>query len=86
MGKLDIELSDLSENQREIAETIGLDNFFKLSKRFGGEDSLYIPKYSELVKISKRKEILRDYNGHNILELARKYNYSERYIRKIVRE
>lgn len=47
-----INIDDLYGNQREIAEVIGIDNYIKLSKYFGGEDSLYIQKYSELVKIS----------------------------------
>lgn len=46
-----INIDDLYGNQREIAEVIGIDNYIKLSKYFGGEDSLYIQKYSELAKM-----------------------------------
>lgn len=83
MEKNNISLRDLSEKQREIAELIGIDNYIKLSKRFGGEDSIYIQKYSELVKSIRNNEIRTKYNGHNIPELAKKYNLSERYIRKL---
>lgn len=36
-----IDISDLYGIQREIAEVIGIDSYIKLSKYFGGEDSLY---------------------------------------------
>lgn len=83
MDKINISLKDLSDKQREIAEVIGLDNYIKLSKRFGGEDSIYIQKYSEIIKGVRNKEIRTKYNGHNISELSKRYNLSERYIRKL---
>lgn len=84
MDKIIISLDDLSDRQREIAEVIGIENYIKLSKRFGGEDSVYIQKYSEIIKSVRNKEIRIKYNdGHNISELAKIYNLSERYIRKL---
>ena len=84
MDKIIISLDDLSDRQREIAEVIGIENYIKLSKRFGGEDSVYIQKYSEIIKSVRNKEIRKKYNdGHNISELAKIYNLSVRYIRKL---
>ena len=84
MDKLIISLEDLSDRQREIAEIVGIENYIKLSKRFGGEDSIYIQKYSEIIKVVRNNEIRTKYNdGHNIPELAKKYNLSERYVRKL---
>ena len=43
-----------------------------------------IEKYSEIIKSVRNKEIRKKYNdGHNISELAKIYNLSERYIRKL---
>ena len=76
-NKIIISLDDLSDRQREIAEVIGIENYIKLSKRFGGEDSVYIQKYSEIIKSVRNKEIRKKYNdGHNISELAKIYNLS----------
>ena len=33
-----INIDDLYGNQREIAEVIGIDNYIKLSKYFGGQN------------------------------------------------
>lgn len=84
MKNVNISLGNLKNNQHEIAEIIGIDNYVKLSKHFGGEDSLYIQKYSELVKISRNNEIrkLRK-KGYSASKLAKMYNLSTRYIRMI---
>lgn len=60
MDKIIISLDDLSDRQREIAEVIGIENYIKLSKRFGGEDSVYIQKYSEIIKSVRNKEIRKN--------------------------
>ena len=81
MKNVNISLENLKGNQHEIAEIIGIDNYVKLSKHFGGEDSLYIQKYSELVKVSRNNEIrkLRK-KGYSASKLAKMYNLSTRYI------
>lgn len=83
---MDIRLTDLQDTQREIAELIGIDNYIKLSRRFGGDGSLYIQKYSEITKNARNREIRQKYNGYNIPMLANLYNLSERQIRTIVND
>ena len=80
---MDIRLDDLTGNQKEIAELIGLDNYIKLSKHYGGDSSLYIQKYTEIIKNARNREIRNKYNGYNIRQLARTYNLSEQHIRLI---
>lgn len=80
---MDIRLEDLTGNQREIAELIGLDNYIKLSKLYGGDSSLYIQKYTEITKNARNREIRKKYNGYNIRQLAKMYNLSEQHIRLI---
>lgn len=83
MSDFKIQFDDLAESQKEIAEIIGMENYVKLSKRFGGDGSLYIQKYSEIIKTARNREIRRKYNGHNITQLANMYNLSERHVRII---
>ena len=77
-----IKLDDLYGLQKDIAEVIGIENFIKLSKNFGGDD-IYIQKYSELIKIQRNSEIREKFNGYNSDELAKEYDLSERYVRMI---
>ena len=86
MIKLQIRLEDLADTQREIAELIGIENYIKLSKRFGGDGGLYIQKFSEISKNARNREIRKKYNGYNISMLANMYNLSERQIRAIVND
>lgn len=79
--KLDITLDDLSDNQRRIAEIVGLDAFVALTREFGGISNIYIMKYSELKKISDDKQLLEDFDGYNYEELARKYDLCAATIR-----
>mgnify|MGYP003623559134 CR=1 FL=1 len=83
-NNLNITLDDLSGNQREIAEIIGVDAFVNLSRRYGGVVDLYIMKYSELQRISDRKQLLEDFDGHNYEELARKYDLCTGTIRNLI--
>lgn len=77
-----INLNDLVGAQRDIAEAIGIESYIKLCKIFGG-DTVYIQKYSELLKIERNAEIKARYNGYNSSQLAREYDLSERYVRTI---
>ncbi len=78
-----ISLEQLPANQRELAELLGMRQYIELTRRFGGE-TIYIQKYSELLKTPRNAEIKRKFDGFNFVELAREYDLSERYIRELV--
>lgn len=78
-----VTLEDLSGEQLAIAELIGIVNYRKLVKNFGG-NQIRILQEDTLVKEKRDNEIRSLYNGRNELELSRKYNLSDRTIRSIV--
>lgn len=80
-----LELNDIDENYRDIAEEIGVENFIKIVKKFGGT-SLYIPKLKTVYNDIIRRLVLKEYNGHNKKKLAVKYDVSERTIQTIISE
>lgn len=73
----------LSGEQREIAETIGIEAYKKLVERFGG-CHIYICKIDTIQREIRNKEIQNNFNGFNYRELARKYNLSEKAVREII--
>ena len=75
-----IRLQDLYGVQRDIAEAIGIDSYIKLTKIFGG-DTVYIQKYSEVIKIQRNAEIREKFDGYNADSLAKEYGLTERYVR-----
>lgn len=70
-----------SDTYAELVRIIGADKADKVIHIFMGE-LIYFPK---LKSLSVREKILQDFTGYNYTELSRKYGYSERYIREIVK-
>ncbi len=79
-------LNDLREEQRQIAETIGVDAYLELTKVFGGT-TIYIAKAEDIVKRADRdRRIREEFDGSNYAQLAVKYGLTEVWIRNIVYE
>lgn len=76
-------LKQLSGDQREIAETVGLEAYRKLVANYGGS-SIYINKIDTVTRSERNNEIRRKFNGSNYRELAKEYGFSETGIRKII--
>lgn len=83
IGNLDIQLSDLPPDFREIAETIGLDPALELVQARGGE-AVYIPKVEKVCRAARDRAIRAEFNGKNHRELARRYGLTVVWIRAIV--
>ena len=69
---------------REISEIVGLEATLKIYLRFKGQQvnfpvRLYNPHLIQ-------KNVIKEFDGSNIPELARKYNYSEKTIRRMIRD
>ena len=78
-----IKIQDLQGEQRQIAETIGLDAYLKLVKIYGGTN-IYIAKIDKLLSIKRDMEIVKRFNGYNYKSLANQYRLSERAVREII--
>ena len=65
---------------RQVAEEIGVENLYKALKIVGG-GTTYIPKPDTLIRPVRNRHIRDEFNGWNYLELAKKYNVTECFIR-----
>lgn len=72
-----------SEQQKEIAEIIGIEAYRKLVEYYGGS-SIYINKSDTITRPERDDEIRRKFNGSNYRELTKEYGLSETGIRKII--
>lgn len=79
-----ITLNELPEEQREIAECIGIENYRNLVQHFGG-CQIYIQKADTLLKNARDKEIHKCFNGGNYRTLSILFNLSESRVRYILR-
>ena len=84
MSALDrVQMSDLDEEQQQVAEVIGLDNYKRLVNVFGGL-SIYIPKADAWERMARDEQIRAEFDGYNFKELAGRYGLTEVRIRSIV--
>jgi len=70
---------------KQIAETIGTENFYKLAEIVGGA-TVYIPKPESIVRPVRDARIKEEFNGFNHPELAKKYDVTERWVRQLCGE
>ena len=78
-----VQLENLDEEQKILAELIGLDGFKNLVRAFNGT-SIYVPKIESLEKAVRDELIKEEFDGGNYRELALKYGLTETWIRNIV--
>lgn len=80
-----LKMSDLPPQFENIAMEIGIDRVKALFKEFGGT-SVYFPTEKMIYKEARDREIIEEFNGFNVKELASKYRMSESYVRAIIRK
>ena len=84
MSLLDeLTIEDLDENQRELADCIGLEAYKKLVKRYAGEP-ITVRMPDRLTLRLRNERICTEFNGYNYRELAKRYGLHEHTIRRIV--
>lgn len=76
-------VDQLRDDQKELAEIIGLDAYKKLIRHYGG-NPLYVQKADSVLKDIRDKEINEKFDGGNYKELSREYGICELTIRDIV--
>ena len=74
----------LNGSYSEIANLLGIEAALKLHSKYRGTQ-IFFP-----VELFSRdfivKQIVEEYNGYNVRELATKYGYTEKWIRKILKD
>ena len=68
-----------------LYELVGMEHFLQIIETAGGE-FLYFPKRSTLERTLRRQAIVKEYDGTNLKQLARKYGLTDRHIRTILQE
>lgn len=78
-------INDMEKAYPEICLILGEKKARKIAKTFSGE-TVYFPEMKRACSEKVRQLILEQFDGNNYGELARKYGYSERHIRRIVKK
>ena len=85
MAQFKLSSAQVPEDLYWLYELVGLERFLKIIDTAGGE-FLYFPKRSTLERDLRRAAILREFDGTNLRQLARKYGLSERHVRSILQK
>ncbi|BFL06971.1 Mor transcription activator family protein [Thomasclavelia ramosa] len=81
---MEFTINDLNDEQKELAELIGLDAFNKLVYYYGGT-SIYVPKTDTIERQKRNTRICEDYRkGKSLKYLSTKYGLTENQIRSIL--
>ena len=82
MAEKDSEL--LNAIYREVADKLGMDIAMDIYQMFKGQQICFPVRFFNPARI--QQIIIQEYDGTNIKVLATKYNYSEKTVRRIIRE
>ena len=74
----------LSGVYQDMAEVIGIDSVLKIHQSFRGQTVCFPVDLFNRHYIAC--QIIKEYDGHNIKKLASKFGYSEKWIRKILKD
>jgi len=74
----------LNSIYREISEKLGMDTAMEIYQMFKGQQICFPIRFFNPARIQKC--VVQEYNGSNIRTLAIKYGYSEKTIRRIIRQ
>jgi len=77
------DLDGLNDVYREIADEIGIENAVAIYNMFHGTQISFPSRLFSKEYI--HRAIVREYNGKNVIQLAQKYNYSERTVWRILK-
>lgn len=82
MAERDSEL--LNTVYKEISEKLGMDTAMEIYQMFKGQQVSFPMRFFNPLQIQKC--ILQEYDGTNIKKLAIKYGYSEKTVRRIIKD
>ena len=84
MDTKEIESEYLNGVYNEIANTLGIEAAVKLYSTYRGQQITFPVNLFTSKFIASR--IVAEYDGKNVRQLATKYGYSEKWIRKMIKE
>lgn len=82
MAEQDSEL--LNAVYKEVSEKLGMDTAMEIYQMFKGQQINFPVRFFNPTRI--QQIIVKEYDGTNIRTLAIKYNYSEKTVRRIIKD
>ena len=74
----------LQESYEQLNEILGAEQMLKVFEIYRGRQISFPMRLYDHKKVAQR--IVDEYDGHNLAQLTHKYDYSQRWIRQIIRQ
>ena len=84
MGMAEGRADMLNNVYREISEKLGMDTAMEIYRMYKGQQISFPMRFFNPARI--QQAIVEEYDGSNVRMLAIKYNYSEKTVRRIIKE
>ncbi|MCF6161797.1 Mor transcription activator family protein [Furfurilactobacillus milii] len=81
---MDVTPELLQESYAQLNEVLGTEQMMKVFEIYRGRQISFPMRLYDRKKVAKK--IIAEYNGHNLVQLTHKYDYSQRWIRQIIRQ
>ena len=79
---MEIETDLLQESYAQLNEIVGTERMTKIFEQDRGRQISFPMRLYDREKVSR--QIIAEYDGHNLAQLTKKYDYSQRWIRQII--
>lgn len=80
----DVQLEDLQNPTiRDLAEIVGVEAAMEIVATYSGM-VIYIPKLDSVYRVMRDRKIREEYDGYNTRQLAKRYDVSESWVRRVV--
>lgn len=84
MDLSEIKCENLNSIYNELADLLGIDAVLKIHSAYRGQQITFpVELFSKEFIVW---QIVNEYNGYNVKQLATKFGYSEKWIRKILKD
>ena len=84
MDLSEIKCENLNSIYNELADLLGIDAVLKIHSAYRGQQITFpVELFSKEFFVW---QIVNEYNGYNVKQLATKFGYSEKWIRKILKD
>ena len=79
-----IEKDGLNDVYKELCDCVGFENMLKIYKRMKGSQITFPQRLFSGGYV--KEQVSKKYDGHNVKQLAREYEYSEKWIRQMLKD
>lgn len=81
---MEIDADLLQESYAQLYELVGPEMMYQIFELYRGRQISFPMRLYDRNKVSKK--VITEYNGNNLADLTKKYDYSQRWLRQMIQD